>query len=145
MSALRLLALLLLSGGVLGVALFGGRGTEVTATAHAEPAMLEQVDGEDLSRVVLTTRAAERLGIETTPVRDSADGAVVPYAALIYDAHGDTWVYTSPERFAYLRAPVEVERIEGQLAYLADGPASGTEVVVVGGAELYGTEFEVGH
>jgi hypothetical protein len=28
---------------------------------------------------------------------------------------------------------------------LSDGPSAGTEVVTVGAAEVYGTEFEVAH
>lgn len=144
-SALRLLTLLLcVAAAVAAVVLLGGKDSEGAATPQAGPAALEQVDGESLSRVVLTPHAAERLGIETAPVRTSAEGTAVPYAALIYDPQGGTWVYTSPERLVFVRAPIEVERIEGELAYLSKGPASGTEVVTVGGAELYGVEFELG-
>jgi hypothetical protein len=143
--ALRLLGLLLcVAAAVAAVALLGGKESESAATGRIEPAVLEHVDGESLSRVVLTEHAAERLGIETTPARTSAEGSIVPYAALIYDPHGDTWVYTSPERLEFVRAPVEVARIEGELAYLSDGPPDGTEIVTVGGAEVYGTEFEMG-
>jgi hypothetical protein len=144
--ALRLLgALLCVAAAVAGVVLLGGKDSESVATGHAEPGVLEHVDGESLSRVVLTPHAAQRLGIDTSPVRTLAKGTAVPYAALIYDPQGKTWVYTSPERFVFVRAPIEVHRIEGKVAYLSDGPASGTEVVAVGGAELYGVEFEVGH
>jgi hypothetical protein len=144
--ALRLLgALLCVAAAVAGVVLLGGKDSEREATGHAEPGVLEHVDGESLSRVVLTPHAAQRLGIETSPVRTVAKGTAVPYAALIYDPQGETWVYTSPERLVFVRAPIEVDRIEGKVAYLSDGPASGTEVVAVGGAELYGVEFEVGH
>lgn len=138
-------ALLCAAGAVAGVVLLGGKDSESAAIGHAEPAVLEHVEGESLSRVVLTPHAAERLGIETSPVRTAAKGTAVPYAALIYDPQGDTWVYTSPERLVFVRAPIEVDRIEGEVAYLSEGPASGTEVVAVGGAELYGVEFEVGH
>jgi hypothetical protein len=144
--ALRLLgALLCVAAAVAGVVLLGGKDSEREATGHAEPGVLKHVDGESLSRVVLTRHAAQRLGIETSPVRTVAKGTAVPYAALIYDPKGETWVYTSPERLVFVRAPIEVDRIEGKVAYLSDGPASGTEVVTVGGAELYGVEFEVGH
>jgi hypothetical protein len=144
--ALRLLgALLCVAAAVAGVVLLGGKDSEREATGHAEPGVLKHVDGESLSRVVLTRHAAQRLGIETSPVRTVAKGTAVPYAALIYDPQGETWVYTSPERLVFVRAPIEVDRIEGKVAYLSDGPASGTEVVAVGGAELYGVEFEVGH
>ncbi|MDX6378281.1 MAG: hypothetical protein QOE98_2584, partial [Gaiellaceae bacterium] len=89
--------------------------------------------------------AAERLGIETALVVGAGRGTVVPYAAVIYDPDGKTWVYTSPQPLEFLRAPVEVARIDGTLVYLSQGPPEGTSVVTTGGAEVYGTEFEVGH
>ena len=70
---------------------------------------------------------------------------VVPYSSFLYDPDGDTWVYTSPAPRTFVRAPIDVGRIEGDLVYLRDGPPTGTTVASVGVAELYGTEFEVGH
>lgn len=78
----------------------------------------------------------------------SGDGEVrkvVPYSSLLYDGHGQTWVYTSPEALTYVREAVEIENIEGDQAFLLQGPEAGTKVVSVGAAELFGTEFEVGH
>jgi hypothetical protein len=145
MSAKRLLGLIVVAGAAVTIALFGGGENEVEAADDAEPAVVEHVDGSDVSRVVLTKRAAERTGVKTSPVRAAGEGLALPYAALIYDAHGETWVYTNPENLVYVRERVAVERIDGNLAYVSEGPAEGTKVVSVGGAELYGTEFEVGH
>lgn len=78
----------------------------------------------------------------------SGDGEVrevVPYSSLLYDGSGHTWVYVSPEALTYVREAVEVEYIEGDQAFLLKGPKVGTKVVSVGAAELFGTEFEVGH
>jgi hypothetical protein len=44
----------------------------------------------------------------------------------------------------FVRQKVEVD-LEGLIAVLSDGPAAGTLVASVGAAELYGTEFAVGH
>ena len=54
-------------------------------------------------------------------------------------------MYTSPDTLEFLRVSVVVERIEGPLAYLSKGPPVRTDVVTTGAAELYGTEFELGH
>lgn len=78
----------------------------------------------------------------------SGDGEVrevVPYSSLLYDGSGHTWVYVSPEALTYIREAVEVEYIEGDQAFLLNGPGAGTKVVSVGAAELFGAEFEVGH
>jgi hypothetical protein len=122
-------------------------GTSEKSAGGDEPAKVEAVEGTELSRVILTTKAAERLGVRTDPVRDGPGAGpqltVVPYSALVYGANGATWVYTNPQRLVFVRAPVAVERIDGKDAFLSDGPVPGTGVVTVGVAELYGTELGI--
>jgi hypothetical protein len=110
------------------------------------PARLEEIEGSDIGRVVLTSEASHRLGLETTPVRTGPgpDQTVIPHAAIFYGLTGETWTYTSPEALTYVREPVSVQRIDGDVAYLEDGPPPGTQVVTVGAAELYGVETGVG-
>jgi hypothetical protein len=110
-----------------------------TATGY-EPSTLEPVKGnDDIQRVVFTAEGAERVDLQTASVRRN----VVPYAALIYDPEGHTFVYTNPKPLEYLREEVEVDRIEGDRVLLSGGPPPGTKVVTVGAAEVYGTELEV--
>jgi hypothetical protein len=98
--------------------------------------------------VILTPEAIKRIGIETAPVRDAQVRGqlrkVVPYSAVIYDLHGQTWVYTNPQSFTYVRETISVDFIDGDLAVLSKGPPSGTAIVTVGVPELYGTESGVG-
>ncbi|MEK6275145.1 MAG: hypothetical protein AABM30_07375 [Actinomycetota bacterium] len=110
-----------------------------------EPAQVEHLKGSSLSRVTLTDHAAERIGLETATVRGQKGRLIVPYAAVLYDRDGKTWVYASRKGLTFVRANVEVEDISGELAVLSAGPRVGTSVATVGVAELYGTEFEVGH
>lgn len=119
-----------------------------------EPATLSHVENSDLMRLTLTEKATKRLGIKTAPVQEqqideaglSAETSItVPYGALIYDPHGDVWVYTNPESGVFIRHKIAVRFIRDDLAFLNDGPPVGTPVVAVGAAELYGTEYEVGH
>ena len=108
-------------------------------------ATVEPIEGSDISRVTLTEEAAERIDVQTEQVESSKGNELaIPYAAVLYDPAGDTWTYTSPESFVYVRAPIDVDRIVGDRAFLSDGPPAGTDVVVVGAAELLGTEYEVG-
>jgi hypothetical protein len=102
--------------------------------------------------VILTEKAIERLKITTAAVYEEIISQsqrdiskVVPYSAVIYDKHGNTWVYTNPETRVYIRHKISIIDIEGDKAFLSEGPPVGTEVVKVGAAELYGTEFKVGH
>ena len=114
-------------------------GAKAPTAEKISPSKLEPIDGTDLSRVILTQKAAERIGIQTMP----AAGNEVPYAAVIYDIEGNTWVYTSPAPLTFQRAPIAVEHIEGNTAFLAESLPSGLDVVTVGVAELWGTETGV--
>ena len=130
-------------------------------TSHKiAPSKVEKIEGTTLKRVTLTTKAAERLGIQTAPAREMtvarkqrvgeilpirggeepSQRKVVPYAAVLYDAKGATWVYTNPNPLTFVRHAIQIDYIEGDLAVLSDGPAAGTAVVVVGAAELFGAE-----
>ena len=112
------------------------------------PSVVEEIEGSDFNRVTLTERAMERIGIQTTAVievNDSSPRKVVPYSALLYGPEGQTWVYISPQSRVFNRYVVDVDYIKGDKVFLNDGPPVGTIVATVGVAELYGTDFEMGH
>ena len=123
------------------------------ARSHADesPAKVERVQGSELGRVTLTERAIQRIGLETDQVREqrgsrsASPRLIVPYASLIYDPRGETWVYISPQPRTFVRFKVVVDYIEGSIVVLKAGPPAGTVVASVGVAELYGTETGVGH
>jgi hypothetical protein len=124
--------------------------TSAEGSSHKEePAKVEHLEASDLSRLTLTAKAVERLGIQTTPLRDVTVAGklrkVVPYGAVLYDKKGETWVYVSPAANVYVREQITVDLIQENRAILTSGPAAGTAVVSVGAAELYGTETGVGH
>ena len=109
-------------------------------------AHVEAINGSSLKKVVLTQKAADRLDIKTGAVTADAAGALsTPYASVLYDVKGNTWVYTNPEPLVYVRHAITVLSVKGPLALLKTGPAAGTAVVVVGASELYGAESGVGH
>jgi hypothetical protein len=123
------------------------------------PAKVEPIEGTDLSRVILTRHAAERIGLRTARVevasvaRPAALGGqggpataheVIPYDAVLYDSDGATWTFTSPAPLRFVRRRIVVAWIDGDRAVLAAGPPAGTEVVTVGAAELLGAEIGVG-
>ena len=138
----RWMAVILMIG---GLSLSGCSDKAETRTSKVEPAHVEDIEGKDVKLVVLTERAIERLDIKTVPVNGAGAGMTLPYAAVIYDEIGGTWVYTSPEARHFVRHSITVDRIEGDRALLSAGPPAGTKVVTVGAAELLGAEFEIGH
>ncbi|MCC6168218.1 MAG: hypothetical protein IT329_13405, partial [Caldilineaceae bacterium] len=127
MRVLLVMALLVLGGSILI-----GCTKAVESAAGEKPAVIEPIEGTELNRVILTEKAAQRLDIQTTVVREeTVDGTprlVVPYAAVIYDLNGGTWLYASPETLTFVRTPITVDHIEGDIAVLTEGPPVGTEV-----------------
>jgi hypothetical protein len=68
---------------------------------------------------------------------------VIPYEAVIYGIHGETWVYTNPEPLVFIRQPIVIDFIDENMVVLSNGPATGSKVVTVGVAELFGAETGV--
>ena len=132
---------------VIGLAVAGafitGCGQPAAAAPKEEAIKIEKHESGPAT-ITLSAKAAERLGVQTGEVRGEGARKTIPYAAVIYDAGGATWAYTAPGSLVYERASITVDRIEGEDAYLTDGPPSGTAVVTLGAAELYGAETGVG-
>jgi hypothetical protein len=118
-------------------------GYDYETASHHEPAKLEPIKGTDVQRVIFDAKAAERVGLQTAPIRHNEQGKIMPYAALIYDADGNTYAYTAPEPLTYVRQEISIDHMDGDSVVLSEGPPAGTEVVTVGVDEVYGTEFEV--
>lgn len=143
----RWILMIIILPSMLLLAACGGESQEM---AKEEPAHIEE--GPDgYNKVTLTKKAAERLDIQTEPVREESIGGsthlVIPYAAIIYGLNGETWAYIrnpGADSLTFVRVPITVDRIEDDLVILTDGPDIGTEVVTVGVAELYGTDTGVG-
>ncbi len=130
---------------VIAFALAGCKEATVEEEASgSDLATVEAIEGSDVAQVTLTEEAAQRIDVQTSAVGSAGGNLSIPYAAVLYDPSGETWTYTSPEELVFVRAPIDVIRIDGDRAVLSDGPPAGTEVVTVGAAELLGTEYEVG-
>jgi hypothetical protein len=120
-------------------------GYDYETASHHVPAKLEPIKGTDVKRVIFDAEAAERVGLKTAPIRQNGQETVLPYDAVIYGADGKTYTYTAPEPLTYVRQEIDIDQVAGDSVMLSDGPPIGTQVVTVGAAEVYGTEFEVAH
>ena len=101
---------------------------------------LDNIDG--------SLHPGERVGV-TVRLDDQTERLVIPWAAILHDHHGTEWVYEQAEDNVFRRRRVLVDytvsRPDGDLAVLASTLPAGMLVVVDGTAELFGTEFGVGH
>lgn len=123
--------------------------TELPAKPLAGPPTSNPMTGTVDRYFALTADASpfapgERV-LVTLPLREQTSVRALPWSSVFYDASGSAWVYTCEPDHRYRRRRVDVVRRAGELAVIARGPALGSCVVSVGTAELYGTEFEVGH
>jgi hypothetical protein len=122
--------------------------TEVKSaeTEHYSPATVTPVeDGpEGLVSVTLTREGADRIDIATGRVARQGSRKVIPYAALMYEKDGSTFVYTNPSGLTFVRAHIEVDRVAGDRVLLREGPAAGTRVVTTGAPQVHGAELEFG-
>jgi hypothetical protein len=110
------------------------------------PARVEATDDAKIKKVTLTPKAAERLGVLIDEVRvDPSGRRIVPYASVLYDLTGKTWVYISADPLTFVRGAVVIDTIKGDNVYLTDGPPTGTKVLAAGVPEVFGTEVKVGH
>ena len=121
----------------------GGCNSASTSAPKVEAITIEEQES-GLKILTLSEKAAERLGVVTAPVATSGSSMTIPYAAVVYDAQGATWAYVNSQPLVYMREAITVEEIDGDVARLSAGPASGTSVVTTGAAELYGAEIGVG-
>jgi hypothetical protein len=130
-----------------GLSLAACKEVETESPVGYEPAKLSPAKGstagDDARLVTFTPEAAQRIRLRTARVESDGKRLVVPYASLIYDEEGKTFVFTSPKRLSFLRAAVKVDRVRGSRALLSAGPPPGTAVVTVGSAEVYGSEQEI--
>jgi hypothetical protein len=118
----------------------------VDAPPADSPVQVSPVPGSDLKSVALSEQSSARLGIRTASVTLTAAAAglrQVPYSAIVYDEQGATWTFVPTARRTYVREPVAVDHIAGDVAVLSAGPAVGTLVVTEGSQELLGAEYDI--
>ena len=110
------------------------------------PARVEATNDAKIMKVTLTPKAAERLGIVIDEVREDPSGRrIVPYASVLYDLTGKTWVYISADPLTFARGAVVIDTIKGDNVYLSEGPPAGTKVLAAGVPQVFGSEVKVGH
>ncbi len=119
-----------------------------------EAEAVDDVEDDDVERTTLylsgrsaghqALAAGQPVRVKLALIASVTQYKIVPYQAVIYDANGGTWVYAKePNTLAFVRQSITVDYIEGDLAFLTEGPPVGAEVVTVGGDELYGAETGV--
>jgi len=89
-------------------------------------------------------RPGERVTVRVKLAGSEAAERVVPWAAVVHDIYGGTWVYEQTAERTYVRRRVQVRYVvaepDGQLAVLASGPAAGAKIVTTAVIDLFAVE-----
>ena len=126
-----------------GLSACGAKPSEFNAEEAGNEGVAKLVRVHGVEQVVLTAPAARRVGVQTGAITHIAGRLAVPYAAVLYDAEGHAFTFTSPARLTFVQRPISIDHIAGKWAILRSGPPPGTRVVTVGSAELLGTAHGV--
>jgi RND family efflux transporter MFP subunit len=85
-------------------------------------------------------RPGERVNVNL-PLQEDSENYILPYSSVVYDIHGGTWVYINTAPNEYIRQRIELKDVIDNQAIYRRGPPPATAVVILGTAELFGTEF----
>lgn len=89
-------------------------------------------------------RVGQRVSVDL-PLTGQSRGLSVPSSAILRDIYGGEWVYCRTGKDTFVRQRIEVASEKDGRALLSRGLQAGVEVVTVGAAELFGTEFGAAH
>jgi len=117
----------------------GQKASPVAAPPSANPAAGTVDCFYELDNRTTRYSPGQRVGVTLT-LQTEAESLTVPWAAVIHDIHGGTWVYEETGLRAFVRRRVAVRYVVGETAVLAAGPAPGAKVVCAGAVELFGAE-----
>jgi multidrug efflux pump subunit AcrA (membrane-fusion protein) len=120
----------------------GGQG--LVAPPQAAPPGLARSGGAHFYRLDGATSAhvGQRLRVQLAE-QGGSERETVPYSSVIYWIDGGAWVYTQVAQLTFVRAPIVIDEVDGDVVILKSGPSAGTRIVTVGGEELLGTEFQI--
>lgn len=138
-----------LTAAILAIAAAGSlsacKEVEKEAKVHYTPAVLVDNPADKDHKIVrLTQEGADRIVLKTAPVEGHGHEVTIPYQSLLYEANGDTYVYSNPKGLDFVFTHVEVDRVQGDRVLLKHGPKPGTKVVTQGVQQIHGAELEYG-
>lgn len=123
----RSLVMMLLVIAIVQLAACGGE----EVVEKVEPALIETVEGSEFNRVILTEKAAERLGIETTSISEWEMPGIQTFEGQVADpgtglvrvalAKG-TWSHVDQAQPARVLLQADDDEDEGYLAELSEPP-----------------------
>lgn len=117
---------------------------EAVEVEHYQPSKVTPADDGGHPTVTLTQLGADQIRLETAAVEAASKRKRLPYAAVLYDAAGQPYVFENVAGLSFHRSDITINRIDGDTVFFSDGPAVGGRVVTTGNAQVHGAELEFG-
>ena|SRR5215469_3307932 len=124
---------------VAAVAILAGCGPNSASAGRPAQTWHFRGAGPDKS-IVLTPVGEARIGLQTAAATSAGGQTIVPVGALLYEANGQTAVYTQTSPLVYTIKFITVATINGNQVVVSSGLAPGTVVVTQGAEELLGVQ-----
>jgi hypothetical protein len=106
--------------------------------------LVELKDHPGHHSITFSTTGAERADVGTTPVTGSDSERKLPYAALLYNGDGSTFVYTATGPRTYRYTPIHLEKVvDSTTIVFTEGPKPGTPVVTSGVPQVHGADIQL--
>ena len=104
--------------------------------------LLFEIDGNQRNNVLVK----DLMVAARVPLDKKNESTLVPYSAIIFDAHGQTWIYVEnsgekDERHSFERKRVEIVSSQGKDVIIQPMLARSERGVTAGGAILFSREF----
>jgi hypothetical protein len=93
--------------------------------------------------ITFTKLGAERADVATTKVTRAGGHNELPYAALLYNADGSTFVYTATGPLTYQYTPIHLLKVVDTRIQFSNGPKPGTPVVTSGVPQVHGADIQL--
>ena len=122
----------------------GMSGTPVAAPPNADAASASADLIYAVSNPRGLLRPGERVQVAVPLTGQGAALLTVPWASVVFDHDGGTWVYERIAARTFVRRRVALGEVSGRWAVVRSGVGAGALVVTDGAAELLGTEFGAG-
>lgn len=92
-----------------------------------------------------TLRPMQRVTVAIPTSGKSTNTLTLPWSAVVFDIYGGSWVYVQKSNHTFERKRVFIDHVDGQRAFISEGPAEGSKVVMNGALELFGVETGFSH
>lgn len=105
--------------------------------------LVELKDYPGHNSVTFSKIGVERAGVRTTRVTAGDGYRELPYAALLYNADGSTFVYTATGPRTYTYTPIKVLEVVDDTIRFTGGPGPGDPVVTSGVPQVHGADVQL--